>query len=195
MLNEIIAFMRYHHRIFSGLLIRGRMTVRSATGRWLGFSLIVLVSYGTAWAQSVQDPNADEQATASAEAQQEDDRRVRRLGDVIGEETQEFSMDLPSLNDLPQAPVQAQPEVTLPDPEADAALQSLLARRAFAPDDPVIAAELTALLDGVEGQAQAAIAAGNLPLAQRLVNVLAELDEDRAVIGQLAAERQRVATR
>ncbi|NKI34195.1 formylglycine-generating enzyme family protein [Wenzhouxiangella sp. XN79A] len=159
--------------------------------RWIALmGLVVLFAmHGSAWSQEEQD---DAQAgTAAAEpATEDEERRVRRLGDVIGEGTQEWSMDIPAI-ETPAVPVEEQPQVSLPDPEQDAQLQNLLTRRAFVPDDPDIAAELQALLDDVEEQAGTALAAGNLALAGRLANVLAELDADRAIIGRVAAARER----
>jgi formylglycine-generating enzyme required for sulfatase activity len=153
--------------------------------------LVLLAANGSAWAQDEQQEGAGE-AAASGEDSGED-RRVRRLGDVIGEGSQEWSMDIPAI-EVPAVPLEEQPEVTLPDPDQDARLQNLLTRRAFVPDDPEIAAELSALLDDVESQVQEALSDGDLDLAERLVNVMAELGEDRAVIGEVAAERDRRAS-
>ncbi|MEM7053967.1 MAG: formylglycine-generating enzyme family protein [Pseudomonadota bacterium] len=164
---------------------------------------LLFVVYGSAWSQSdeaeveqmsssqaqMSEPAAQDQLAPGATTEN-DPRRVRRLGDVISEGTQEWSLDISAI-DVPQTPVQPQPQVTLPNAQDDAQLQNLLAQRAFQPDNPEIAAELTGLLDGVEAQAGAALNAGNLALAQRLVGVLSELDEQRPVIAQLAAERQR----
>ena len=162
--------------------------------------VLLLAAYGTAWAQSeqaespassAQELEAETQAVDENSAVEADEgRRVRRLGDVIGEGTEEWSLDIPAI-ELPQAPVQPQPEVTLPDPAVDAQLQNLLARRAFAPDDPEIAAELAVLMDAVQAQARAALAAGDLALAQRLATVLIEMDVERPVIAEVAAEQQR----
>ena len=176
------------------------------------FGLLMIAGYGTAWSQSDEGSNPDDQSQAAAEEQIQSDsqdespvqpetepaadaseaqRRVRRLGDVIGEGNAEWSLDIPAI-DIPQEPVQQQPNVSLPDPQADAQLQNLLTRRAFVPDDPEIAAELSALLDGVEADASTALQAGDLPLAQRLVAVLIALEEQRPIIGQLEAEQQRL---
>ena len=173
------------------------------------FGLVLVAGYGTAWAQSDERDNPDNQAQAEvvdgiqseattdptadvSDEASEAQRRVRRLGDVIGEGTDEWSLEIPAI-DISQTPVQEQPDVSLPDPQADAQLQNLLARRAFLPDDPEIAAELSTLLDGVETEASAALQTGDLPLAQRLVAVLIALDEQRPVIDQFAAAQQRLA--
>jgi formylglycine-generating enzyme required for sulfatase activity len=161
--------------------------------RWIALIglLMLFAMHSSAWSQDEQQEAGAEAAASAGEGDEE--RRVRRLGDVIGEGAQEWSMDIPTI-ETPAVPLEEQPQVTLPDPEQDALLQNLLTRRAFVPDDPEIAAELAALLDDVEEQAQAALAGGDLALAERLANVMTELGEDRAVIGQIAAERDRQAT-
>ena len=137
------------------------------------------------------DGSYDEDSSASASEPLEE-RGVRRLGDVIGEGSDEFSMGIPQM-DMPMAPVSEQPDVSLPDPVMDNRLQNILARRAYAPDDPEIERELAALLDEVAAQARQALAAGDLALASRLANVIAEFDNERAVIAEVAAEVERVA--
>lgn len=156
--------------------------------------LVVLFAiHGSAWAQDGQDAEQDDaEAAGSAAAEpeaEEEERRVRRLGDVIGEGAEEWSMDIPAI-ETPAVPVEEQPQVTLPDPELDAQLQNLLTRRAFVPDDPEIAAELNAILDNVENDAREALAVGDLALATRLANVLDELDEQRTIIGEVAVARE-----
>jgi formylglycine-generating enzyme required for sulfatase activity len=146
-----------------------------------------------AWDVNAQDPVQDPEA-GQAEPEDERQRRgVRRLGDVVGEGADEFSMDFPSI-DMPAQQVAPQPEVSLPDPDQDARLQSLLTRRAFVPEDPDIQAGLEALMDEVEVDVRAALAAGNLELAQQLVSVMAEFTPDREVVGDVRAEITRRAT-
>lgn len=147
--------------------------------------LVLCALNGSAWAQEEEGAQADEGA-----ASEDQDRRVRRLGDVIGEGSQEWSMDIPAI-EAPATPVAAQPQVSLPDPDQDAQLQNLLTRRAFVPDDPDINAQLSALLDDVETQIDAALSDGDLALATRLANVIGELDPDRAVVAQVQAARTR----
>ena len=161
--------------------------------RWIALMGLCLLfaMHGSAWSQDEQDPTSTEAAaTDESTADEGEERRVRRLGDVIGEGSQEWSMDIPTI-ETPAGPVEEQPDVTLPDPDQDALLQNLLTRRAFVPDDPEIAAELSALLDDVEAQADAALADGDLALATRLANVLVELDEDRPMIAAVEAARER----
>ena len=79
------------------------------------------------WAASAQDESGSTEG-AEAEAQAEDSeeqRRVRRLGDVVGSGSEEFDIDFDNL-DMPEQPVEDVPEVSLPDPEQDAELQRLL---------------------------------------------------------------------
>lgn len=156
--------------------------------------LVLCALNSSAWAQ--EDEGAQtEDAAAATEAEEaqagDEDRRVRRLGDVIGEGSEEWSMDIPAI-EAPAVPVEQQPQVSLPDADQDARLQNLLTRRAFVPDDPEIAAELSALLDDVASQAESALAAGDLALATRLGNVIGELDPERPILEQIEGERARL---
>jgi len=128
----------------------------------------------------------------SDEAGEEEPRTVRRLGDVIGAEGEDFSMDLPAIN-LPQEPVEPQPEVSLPDPALDSTLQDILSRRAFAPDSTAIEAELSVLLDQAEARAGQALAAGELDLAARWTAAIVAFQPDRPIIARVDAARQRQA--
>lgn len=141
---------------------------------------------------SAQDEGADEQDSAASEEAAPEARGVRRLGDVIGEGSSEFSMDIPQI-DMPAAPVSEQPQVSLPDQAMDDRLQNILARRAFVPDNAEIEQELASLLDEVEAEAREALAAGDLELATRFANVIAAFDSERDVIAEVADEIERVA--
>lgn len=144
---------------------------------------------------SAGEPSAQEDEASAADAETSDrqeDRSVRRLGDVIGEGTSEFSMDIPAI-ETPQGPVDDQPDVTLPDPEMDDRLQNILARRAFEPGNAEIERELSELLDDVESQAAQALEAGDLESATRLSNVIAAFDPDREIIREVADETDRIA--
>ncbi len=145
-------------------------------------------------AVQAQDPGSVPETQEASEPEDERQRRgVRRLGDVVGEGSDEWSMDIPSI-DLPAQPVEPQPEVNLPDPEQDALLQNLLTRRAFAPDDPDIQEALEGLMDRVGADARAALNAGNLQRAQQLVSVMSEFTPNRAVINDVRAEITRRAS-
>src|SRR5690625_5321018 len=122
--------------------------------------------------------------SAQDEGDAEEQRRVRRLGDVIGSGGDEFSIGFEDL-EIPQEPVEEIPEVSLPDPAQDARLQTLLRARAFVPDDPDTLAALDDLADELSGDIAALIDAGNLDEAQRLAGVVAIIDDSRPVLGQL----------
>src|SRR5699024_3809803 len=168
----------------------------SATGavnqmRFLLFATSVVLMLAP-WAVSAQDepgPTEGAEAEAQAEASREQ-RRVRRLGDVVGSETAEFDIDFENL-DIPQQPVQEVPKVSLPDPQQDAELQRLLRQRAFVPDDPETLADISALLDEVEADINQALAQGDLALAQQLAGVIAEREPGRAVIAEVQAALDR----
>lgn len=136
------------------------------------------------------EEQTEEEAEDEAEAEAEESRRVRRLGDVVGEGSEEWSMDTPAL-DFPTQPAEPPPDVSLPDPEQDSQLQSLLTTRAFAPDDPDVQAGIASLMDDVEADATEALAAGDLALAQRLVEVIREVSPGRGGVGEIQAEVDR----
>ena len=145
------------------------------------------------FAQDAQEESAASSDSAESEQEEAPEARgVRRLGDVIGEGASDFSMDIPQVN-MPAAPVSEQPDVSLPDPAMDNRLQNILARRAFVPDNPEIEQELASLLDEVEAEAREALGAGETDLAMRFVNVIAEFDDERDVIAEVAAESERLA--
>ncbi|MEX2498159.1 MAG: formylglycine-generating enzyme family protein [Wenzhouxiangellaceae bacterium] len=130
-----------------------------------------------------EDPVEEESSTGD---EPEEERGVRRLGDVIGEGTSDFSMDIPQI-DMPTGPVSDQPNVSLPDPVMDDRLQNIMTRRAFVPDNPEIEQELVELLDEVEAEARQALADGDVELASRFVNVIAAFDGEREVIAEVEA--------
>jgi len=154
----------------------------------LAISVIFLLAPWGAVAQ-------DETEGAESEAQADDpeaQRRVRRLGDVLGEGSEEFSMDIPNI-EIPQEPVEDVPEVSLPDAEQDARLQMLLRTRAFVPDDPDTLQAIGALLDEVEDDIREALSAEDYPLAQQLAGVLREVEPDRGIIDEVDAAIEREA--
>ena len=148
----------------------------------LWFSALLIVWIGSFWGEVVaQDASADAP---------EERREVRRLQDLISDEGTDFSMDLPNF-DLPQTPIEQQPNVALPDQDLDDRLQNILAQRAFNPGNEQIEAELTGLLDEVEDRAQVALDAGDFDLASRYSSVIAELDPDRAIVAEVGQRRAR----
>lgn len=143
-----------------------------------------------------EDTETTEGAEAEAQTEEsEEQRRVRRLGDVVGS-GDEFDIDFDNL-DVPQQPVEAVPEVSLPDPERDERLQTLLRRLAFVPNDQEAQDALSNLIDQVEADINQALQQGNLALAQQFAAVVAEVEPGRAVIREVATavERQRSITR
>lgn len=147
------------------------------------------------WAANAQDESETAEG-AETEAQAEDpeeQRRVRRLGDMVGSDADEFDIDLQSLEGLEQ-PVQDVPQVSLPDPERDERLQVLLRRQAFVPNDQDTLDALSDLIDEVVVDIEGALAQGDLALAQQLAGVVAEVQPDRAIIGEVEAAVQEQAT-
>ncbi len=156
---------------------------------WLSFMAIALLLSWFPCAVGAQDP-AQQSSAADDRETDTDARSVRRFGDVIGSGSSDFSMDIPEIQ-APAQPIADQPEVALPDPAMDARLQNILASRAFEPDNPELAQALSTLLDEVEAQAGRALAAGDLELATRLVEVIDAFDDERDIVARVAAERER----
>lgn len=159
------------------------------------FLAAILASWNVHAQESAEESEAEESETVAAEQPEQADpeereRRVRRLGDVINEGGDEWDLDIPSM-DMPVQEREPQPEVSLPDPGQDARLQGILTRRAFAPEDPEIEADLQALMDEVERDAVNAVEAGNFALAQELIGVMSEFVPDRPVVGVVRAELTR----
>lgn len=140
-----------------------------------------------------QEPEQAEEGSEAAQEEEREGRSVRRLGDMVGRGEDEWSMDIPTMN-TPPAELEPQPSVRLPDAQQDAELQSLLTRRAFVPEDPDIQAALEALMEEVAADAEAALNAGNVNLAQQLVNVIVEFSPNLPVVGRVQAEASRRAT-
>jgi formylglycine-generating enzyme required for sulfatase activity len=145
------------------------------------------------WSVQAQDEAEEPQSQEETEEEQDARRRVRRLGDVVGEGDAEWSMDVPVL-DVPTDPVDPPPDVSLPDPEQDSRLQSLLTTRAFVPNDPDVQAALSDLMDEVEIDVREALEADDLELAGRLIAVISEVDPEREVIAEVQAELDRLAS-
>lgn len=162
-------------------------------------SVTIVISglvFALAAAQAPDGPSQEELPPGTEAGEQEegdrDKRRrrgVRRLGDVVGDGGEEWTIDIPAVQP-PETAVE-QLDIRLPDEAQDERLQSLLARRAFAPDDPEIEAELEALFDEVEAAALRALEAGDTELARRLIAVIAAFDVDRPVVARVEAEADR----
>lgn len=95
-----------------------------------------------------------------------DDRRVQRLGDVVGEN--EFELEL----SVPKAPGQLAPDIRLPDERQQQQLQELLTQLANNPGDAVTQRRLQILLDQVIVDANAAIDNNNRKSAEAMLAVV-----------------------
>jgi len=151
-----------------------------------------LLICGGAMAQDSETTTSSQSSDEDSQAESEDreERSVRRLGDMVGSGSSEFSMDIPTIA-APTIDPETLPDVTLPDPQQNEALQALFRRQALNPDDPEVDAQIDALMDQVEASARTALAAGNLARAQTLTGALREIDPGRAVIGEVASEINR----
>lgn len=147
-------------------------------------SALLMLSAGSVQAQESEEEETQEQAEAAEDS--EEGRRVRRLSDVVGEGSDEFSMEIPAF-DAPVEPREPQPNVSLPDPDQDARLQSLLTTRAFVPNDPDVQQALDELLDEVEADIRAALADDDLETASQLARVIGEVEPDREIVAEVQA--------
>ncbi|HET6564275.1 MAG TPA: SUMF1/EgtB/PvdO family nonheme iron enzyme, partial [Xanthomonadales bacterium] len=128
------------------------------------------------------------------------ERRVKRLGDVVGEN--EFELEL----SVPKAPGQLAPDIRLPDERQQQQLQDLLTQLANNPGDAVTQRRISILLDQVIADTNVAIDNNDRQSAEAMLTVvravnpnhpgLAESQQKLAelskVEGQLAAARKAV---
>ncbi len=112
-------------------------------------------------------------------AESEDERRVRRLGDVENDEY-EFELALPS------APREEAPTVeTLPlgDPELEERLQQALGILAVRQGDRAAQAEVNAILDEVMDRASFQMEDGDFEEARSLLNAVRQVDPNKEGLG------------
>ncbi|WP_376697168.1 SUMF1/EgtB/PvdO family nonheme iron enzyme [Wenzhouxiangella sp. EGI_FJ10305] len=152
--------------------------------RYLLLATSVVFAFSPWAAIAQEDAETTEGAEAEAQTEEtEEQRSVRRLGDVVGS-GDEFDIDFDNLN-VPEQPVEDVPEVSLPDPEQDEELQTLLRRRAFVPNDQDTLDALSDLIDQVEADISEALGQGDLATAQQLAGVVAEVEPEREIIGEV----------
>lgn len=175
---------------------------RVTTKTLLFFSamLIFFVSSLPAQEANLGDEQEAISVTESAETQDNttNERRVKRLGDVVGEN--EFELEL----SVPKAPGQLASDIRLPDERQQQQLQDLLTQLANNPGDAVTQRRLSMLLDQVIATTNDAIDRNDRKSAEAMLAVvdavnpnqpglasakkrLADLDK---VDGQLAAARK-----
>ncbi len=146
--------------------------------------LCLLLAAPGVLAQEEESAPPPEQAEAPS-----DERRVRRLGDVVGGEQQDLDLAIP--DDLNVRPAANIPEVRLPSAAQDRILQELLLNVAYSPQDGAAQQRLTAFLQQQIAAAREQIAGGNLVQAEQILNVVAELQPELA---ELPAARTELAT-
>ncbi len=155
---------------------------------------------------TAQEANLGDQPNESTEVPESEvtpeapveDRRVRRLGDVVGEN--EFELEL----SVPKAPGQLAADIRLPDERQQQQLQDLLTQLANNPGDAVTQRRLNILLDQVISQTNAAIDNNERANAEAMLAVVNAVNPDHPglansmqrladlgkVEGQLAAARK-----
>jgi len=98
------------------------------------------------------------------------DRRVQRLGDVVGEN--QFELEL----SVPKAPGQLAADIRLPNDRQQQELQDLLTQLANNPGDAATQRRLASLLDQVIIDANAAIDINNRDAAESMLKVVGAVD-------------------
>jgi formylglycine-generating enzyme required for sulfatase activity len=153
-----------------------------------------------------QEANLGDQPNESIEVSESEitpentaeDRRVQRLGDVVGEN--EFELEL----SVPKAPGQLAADIRLPDERQQQQLQDLLTQLANNPGDAVTQRRLNILLDQIVSETNAAIDNNDRANAEAMLAVVKAVNPDQPglansmqrladlgkVEGQLAAARK-----
>jgi len=127
-------------------------------------------------------------------SQENHERSVRRLGDVVSAPDEEFSMGIP---EVAPAPAADRPDVSVPNADRNVRLQALLDRRAFASDSSDVDAALGALMVEIRDAALADLSAGDLDSARARDAALRELAPDLSIgdrIEAAGASRERIDT-
>lgn len=143
-------------------------------GRMTAILLVFLLAFGSGTTVLAQDPEPTENSgeAAAEEGSQENERRVRRLGDV---ESDEYEIGLA----VPTAPAEPEPSIqSLPlgDPELEARLQKAQGILAIRPGDRAALAEVDDILAQVVGRANDLIDRGDLKGARELLNSVRQVD-------------------
>lgn len=125
-----------------------------------GVILCVSISPAISQSQAVENPDQD------------DSRRIERLGEVS---TDEWEMNL-ALPEAGPVGVSDGSELVLPDEAQNQALQQLLSGLAANPGDRSVLTQLDVLLTDVLNQVNKLIAAGSLDQAQHLLSVIQSID-------------------
>jgi formylglycine-generating enzyme required for sulfatase activity len=138
-------------------------------------SAALLACAAGAVAQHDPGSQATDQAEAVGEEAQAEERRVRRLGDVAGDE---FELDL-SIPEAPPAGALPASEYDLPDPDQNARLQRILSSLATRPGNVGLLAQLDELLSDVLAEAHALADAGRLEEAAHRLRVVRNVNPQK----------------
>lgn len=136
-------------------------------------------------AQPVAAQSSQDRPTAGT-GSDEDQRRIRRLGDAVAPASEEWSMDIPEIEAAPRV---QRPNVSLPDAQRDARLQALLDELAQRGRTDDVERGLDALMQEVRDAALAAVGAGDLETASARQRALAELAPALGVADAIATAR------
>jgi formylglycine-generating enzyme required for sulfatase activity len=171
------------------------------TGKFLGTVGVFLLLSTPLFSQTESEPSATRDDAAPATDQPESgqpERRVQRLGDVVGESEWELEIE------VPRSGPNLGEQVRLPDARQHGRLLELLEQLASRPGDAEVLRQLNALLTDIVAQASEAVDANRRSEAQALLEVVEAINPDQAGIpdvrqrlsqlgevdGQLAAARK-----
>ena len=126
-----------------------------------------------------------EQTDAEPEAEEGNDRRVRRLGDFSNAEEWDPDFGAPLEMAAPDVEV---PDVNLPNQARNQRLQDILVRLAIDSEDAAAQAELNTLLNSTLERASSNIQAGRLRLAEQQLNAVAALVPEQPGLAEARTE-------
>lgn len=133
-----------------------------------------------------QEADEASESEMDPEAAPERRRGVRRLGDVVGDSEDEWTLDIP---EAPATPPVAIPAVRLSDSVKNARLQDLLIRQSYESGDPEFQMEVGLLLEELENDVRDALDTGDVDAAAESVAAIGALDDARP---GLAGLRERI---
>jgi formylglycine-generating enzyme required for sulfatase activity len=145
------------------------------------YLLVLMLAFGASTEVSAQDSGeSGTDATPPEQSAEEDDRRVRRLGDLDSDDY-EIGLAVPS---APVTPARSPQSLPLGDPELEERLQVVFGVLAIRQGDRAALAELDYILGQTVNRANGLIDQGDLDGARELLNSVRQVDPNFAGQGQ-----------
>jgi len=139
--------------------------------------LMLAVSPCGVGAQEPEQAGAENPGQEQGTGEQEEARRVRRLGDISSDD---YEMDMAAPPSAPGPATQGPGVLDLPDEEQNSQLQKLLSNLAVRPGNREALGALDAFLDGVLEQAGELAGQGELDRAQHLLSVVRNVNPHKS---------------